>query len=283
MSVLPRASTTSAPAGMATVPSGADGGDALADDEQRHARPHDARLGVEEAGAGEGDAGRGPLGERLRHRQPALVAALLLVVDELVVDALPPRRQQREPGARRPEVAAVRLEPDDERLEAQADDLPGDDAPLLAAGGDLDLGQLADGDRSRRQQREPLPGRLRRRRHQVGDLVGRAVVARVEGAGGARALPLLGAVFPGRLAALAGEALGDGALEVLVAVDGERARRAVGAEDEAAVDLGAAAAVVVLEVGADGAAGLALDGHEAGVVAHDARVPALGLGGVRGE
>ena len=42
---------------------GADGGDALADDEERHPRPHHARLGVEEPGAGEGDAGRGALGE----------------------------------------------------------------------------------------------------------------------------------------------------------------------------------------------------------------------------
>jgi hypothetical protein len=123
-----------------------------------------------------------------------------------------------------------------------------------------------------------LAGRLRRRRHQVADLVGRAVVARVEGGAGHGALPLLAAVLPRRLAALAREALGHRALVVLVAVDGERRRRAVGAEHEAAVDLGATAAVVVLEVAADGAARLAIDGQEAGVVAHHASGPALRLG-----
>src|SRR6185436_6544727 len=155
-------------------------------------------------------------------------------------------------------------------------------ALLLAAGRDLDLRQLAHGRRAGRQQRDALPRRLRGHGHQVADLVGRAVVARVEGRRG-RALPLLGAVLPGRLATLAREALGHRALVVLVAVDGERRGRAVGAEDQAAVDLGAAATVVVLEVAADRAVGFALDGEEAGVVAHDAAAPALRLGGGGGD
>ena len=165
---LARASTTGAGGRRGAV-----GADArcVADDEQRHARAHDLRLGVEEAGAGEGDACRRALRQRLGERQPPLVPELLLQLDELVVHSLPAHRQQREPDAGRAEEAAVRIAPDEEGLEAEAHHLPRNQAPLLAAGGDLDLGKLAHGDRSQGTSPGAGPG-LRRRGDEVADLVG---------------------------------------------------------------------------------------------------------------